>query len=364
MTKQNKLILAVVIVLLGIGIAVWQAKRSPLAPERSVNTASKPPVMAPTAPQSQPAAAPSAAISRQRQYASIPFMERHAILVDIKKKDLASIYRIWLEAGRVERDLLKQGDVASLLATALGERKANPELLEQMRKFIADSANSNHDRAQLISVLGDAQTKEVIDLLLGLATALMEKGPKQAVLDAIGQLGTGGGNHEDLSPALERVWRESDDQTLLVYVAKALAQVGASSGINLLLDSALTQQDNNQRRAAWGALVSAMILNPNAVPPLAECLATQPPGSAGSKLARDTIARMTTPAAANALLNWLQNADGSAAPLAHDYVIRATSPAQLAAWESALNPAVPFRSEKNREAVRAGLAKFHRDHGY
>ncbi len=107
-----------------------------------------------------------------------------------------------------------------------------------------------------------------------------------------------------------------------------------------------------------------MMFNPNAVPPLAARLASQPVGSSGSKLVSDRLARITTPAAAKALLNWLQEVDESASAMAHDYVVATTSPAQLQVWESALNPAVPFRSEKNREAIRGGLAEFHQDHGY
>jgi hypothetical protein len=59
-------------------------------------------------------------------------------------------------------------------------------------------------------------------------------------------------------------------------------------------------------------------------------------------------------------LNWLQNADESAAPFVHDYIVRAKSQALLNAWESALSPSVPFRSEKNREAIRAGLNEYHK----
>jgi hypothetical protein len=54
------------------------------------------------------------------------------------------------------------------------------------------------------------------------------------------------------------------------------------------------------------------------------------------------------------LVAWLQNANASAAPLVHDYMLP-TQHAEI--WEAALDPSVSFRSEANREAIRAGLAQ-------
>jgi hypothetical protein len=142
-----------------------------------------------------------------------------------------------------------------------------------------------------------------------------------------------------------------------------MARIGAPSSIELLISSALdsTSQRNSQALLAQRALPE--VLNPDAVTTLSTLLVNQPPTSAVSKLASSTLANMVDATSASALVNWLQNADSSAAPLAHDSVLLTRAPAHLAAWESALIPAVPFRSEKNREAIRTGLAEYRKNHG-
>ena len=68
--------------------------------------------------------------------------------------------------------------------------------------------------------------------------------------------------------------------------------------------------------------------------------------------------------AAKALFDWLEAADATAAPLAQDYVAHITSPAMLKASQAALDLSVPFRSEQNREAIRAGLAQYTANHKF
>ena len=199
-------------------------------------------------------------------------LERNAFLAQIKKLDLADIMRLWLDTGRVERDLTKQGAVATILAYAMREKTPTPELLEQIRFFIASSSNSNFERSQLLGVLSDARTKESVELLLRAAELLADKELKQIAATSVGRVGGLWGDgtfHEELSSPLERAWRESQDQELLIFVAVAMAEVGASSGISSLVDSALivAGRDEVRARAAKGALAHATILNPSAVPP-------------------------------------------------------------------------------------------------
>jgi hypothetical protein len=233
--------------------------------------------------------------------------------------------------------------------------------VDQIQKFIADSSNSVSERGHLLHVLGEAKTKESLDILIYAATTLPEEGLTEGASDEIqsaGELRGDGKFHEELSPALERVWRESQDRYLLFKVGIAMGRVGAPSGIQLLLSAALAErpQSDIKKQAAEAGL--ADVLNEHAVPILAALLVNQPPTSAAGKLASGTLAAMSDPAAAPALLSWLQTTDASAAPLVPNYIVRTNSPEMLKACEAALNPAVPFRSEQNREAIRAGLAEY------
>lgn len=100
----------------------------------------------------------------------------------------------------------------------------------------------------------------------------------------------------------------------------------------------------------------------NAVPPLAEALNKNPQGSRTHTLAFTTLTQIGDQAAALALMDWFQVADSRAAPLATKWITQAHATPQLQAAEAALNPAVPFRSEENRDAIRAGLAAYRAGH--
>ncbi len=365
---QRKIFLGVVVVLLGFGIAVWVASESPVAPERTAGLESKTPVAGPAVLGSPSAATASSVGSLASKFSALDPVERNAFLTEMGSRDLASIFQAMLDAGRVDHDRRQQLSIQTVLAYAMRRKIPDAGLIEKMRQFVNDTSNSNFERELLLGILSGARTKESVELLLQVTPALSDKGLKQVAIAGVRTVGGAWGDgifHEELSPALEQTWRESRDSVLLTSVAVALAEVGAVKGIDLLLGSFMAdkERDEVRARAAHGALIFATMLNPSAVPPLSAILTSQPPGSVGSKLASDTLARMPIPAAANALLNWLQTTDASTAALAYDYVVRSTSPAQLDAWNSALDPAVPFRSEKNREAIRAGLAEYRKNRG-
>ena len=61
-------------------------------------------------------------------------------------------------------------------------------------------------------------------------------------------------------------------------------------------------------------------------------------------------------------MDWLANADASAAVLVRGFVARTRTPELLDAWSAALDPKVVFRSEQIRETIRAALTEYHPDH--
>jgi hypothetical protein len=375
MTKRNKILLLLSVLFAALGFVLWPVRQAPKANEPTVSDGTRlvsaavktpPPTIAQSqtvASQNQTVLAAGAGSSPKRKFADMGVLEANSILKEIMKQDLAAIFQLMVDAGRVEDDRMKQGAIGSILSQAMREKKPSADFLTQLQRFILNSSNLPHERAQVVGVLGAAGTKESVELLLRAAELLTDTALKRSVAVSVRQVGAIWGDgtfHEELSPPLERAWRESQDQELLIFVAVAMAEVGASSGVSLLVDSALIDagRDEVRARAAKGALAYATILNPSAVPPLAALLANQPSGSAGSILASDTLAKSGIPAAGNALLQWLRGADESVAPQAQQYVAQTRTEAVLKIWESALNSTVPFRSEKNREAIRAGLAEY------
>ncbi len=370
MKNKYILIIGAVVSFLTVCIVFWPEQKSSPAPVVPANVPSPLPAVAP-APvqpptamaQPQPASFSNAPISTQRQFENMSNRERNAILAEIANQDLASIFHAWLDAGRVEHDPMKQGSLATTLAGAVQVRAPDPTFLNQVQTFIADGANSTMERSQLLGVLGEAATKESLDVLLQETTVLSDPNLKYQTMKEIIAVGEGaqygdGKIHEELSLALEQVWKESQNQVLLPSVAMAMAAIGTQNGIELLVSSAVTTGSSNgvRKQAAQNALANATILNPHAIPPLVARLSNQDPTSATSKLASDTLARMGTKEATLALIVWIRTAEATAAPLAHSYVINAKNPVDI--WDAAINSSLPFRSEQNREAIRTGLVEY------
>jgi len=210
-------------------------------------------------------------------------------------------------------------------------------------------------------VLSSAATKEAADLLIYEATTQMETELKNGAKGSISGLG-GGGSREFLSPMIEPLWQQSYDPQLLNAVAVAMAEEGAPSSINVLLPAAAAPdgQDDVRRAAAVWALTK--VYTKNAVPLLAEALDSSPMGSRTHTLAFTTLTQFVDGAAAQALMHWLQAADGRCAHMALKWITETRFPSQLRAAEASLNPATPFRDEKNREVIRAGLKAYRAGH--
>ena len=167
-----------------------------------------------------------------------------------------------------------------------------------------------------------------------------------------------------MSPALERVWQNSQDPNLLASVAVAMAKVGAPAGVRLLLSSVVSETAPGDVRSSLAHAVLPEIMNRNAVPVLSELLATNPPSSVVGTVLGETLVSIGNDEAAKALINWIQNADDSATPSAYKFVLQTRAPATRDFWEAALNASVSFRSEKNRNAIREGLAEYDKTHRF
>jgi hypothetical protein len=370
MTNQNKITLGIVTVLLCLGLALWRrqelrpARALPESPANPAPSAGPVPVPSPVAPapvQSGPG--PGTVAVAQRKFGDMDVSERNAILAQIEKMELPAIFQAMLDAGRVEQDFRKQNSIQMILAYALRGKSPSPEFLAQLRAFLEDHSNSAFERTVLVlGVLQEASTKESVNLLIEEAIHSPDNDMRRLATGSIAGVNAGWGDgiyHEEISPALERAWRESSDQGLLLSVALAMVKAGAASSVELLLDAALAPEGNDtvRQRLALDVLNSKTVLNPHAIPPLVSRLANQPPTSPSSRLASHVLAQMNgVQPATRALIDWLQSADASASPLARDLVVHTRDPAM---WQTALDPAVLFRSEENREAIRAGLAAYH-----
>jgi hypothetical protein len=316
-----------------------------------------PAAVSPNAPQSGDIGSPP-------MFEKLSAQERRAILAEIKKLDCAPIFQAMLDAGRIDHDFMKQGDISAVLAQAIRVRTPPPEFFKQLTTFIADNSNSISERGLVIGMLGKASTKESANLLVYEVTTLENKELKDTAVGAISNLDERSSD-ANITPALDRLWRKSYDPKLLTSLGEAMARIGKPSSIELLVSAALARdgKDDVRKRLAQGWLTT--VISKDAVPPLAALLAKNRPTSPEAVLAFTTLAQivdMKDRTSIETMMKWLQNADSSAAPLALNWIAHARNGPEIKAAKAALDPAVPFRSEANREALRAGLDKYNSGH--
>lgn len=304
----------------------------------------------------------SRSYAETRQFAGLSAADRRAFMRSVLKLEHREIFQTMLAAGRVEQDPMKEGALATTLAQSIRERRPIPDFFAQIREFAINPANPRLERIEVIAVLSNAATKESVELLIDLSTSIADADVRQVAALSVGRVGALHGDGIALSPSLERVWRESSDQPMLLSVASSLAKIGAPSGIELLLASALESDGRDNRFAAAQNALQEVYL-PNAVPPLAARLANQPPTSAPAQLVAPILANIGDVTAANAVLSWLQGQSEDASPLIQVLVVQRTrTEKMLTAWTAALDPTVPFRNEQNRQAIREGLAAYRAAH--
>jgi hypothetical protein len=345
----------------GFGLLLW-LRPDTLARSSGVPVPAPAPVAAPPLsggvqePQGLPAVS---SFSPQASFKDLDILKRNAILDDIRNRDLPSIFQAWIDADRVDHDPLKRKGLSMVLSAALHTQAPGPEFLAQLRAFINDSANATMERAVLLSVIGYAQREETIELLLDFATHPVVPELNSAVLSAIGAGGVLNNMDERVSPVYDKAWRNvgSGNKDLLHSIACSMARLGATSSMQLLLSAALAPdgQDDARRHAARSALDFVTVLNPHAVPPLAARLSDDDPGSKASQLAGGILFKMQGEAANRALASWMQRVPASAAPGARYFATNGQSPG---IWQANADSAVPYRSEKVREAIREGVAAY------
>ena len=224
-----------------------------------------------------------------------------------------------------------------------------------------NDSNSSRERASLIGVCGTAATKETAELLIKVAEDLGDAEMKKVALSAIGRVGAlwgDGSYHEERAPVLDRAWRASNDQGLLIFVAEAMAQVGAPSSVELLLSAALSddKKGDARKRAAEEALTK--VHTNNALPAVVALLENQSSVNQSTVLACNMLVRIGDAESGRVLMEWIRKADKSVAPAVSTFVMGTRTPEILDAWGAAIDARVSFKSEENREMIARALKEY------
>jgi len=290
----------------------------------------------------------------KKKWNEVSLAEGGAIMAEIAKKDMSSIFQHFLDAGRVENDLGKQGAVRNLLEYGLRDRKPDPAFLKKLQEFIESDEPSKLERGMMIGILANAGTKEAAELLIHEAINLEDKELRGTAIAGLGNIGYGV-EKDDFTPKLTAMWFATNDPKTMLSSAESLGRIGSSSGVEVLLTAALApdgKDDLRREKAAYGLL---KVNQPSAVPPLAAVLEKNPAGSQANTVAFRTLNQIGDKTASEAVMKWFQTTDSSAAAQAKEWAAHIRTTAQEQAAQSALDSKVRFRSEENRKALRAGL---------
>lgn len=361
MKKHRKRLLTLVIfTALAAGVWGWKTKMSQSEDSLGVQSRLPPPTKAvnpaqTSTPQPQAAKPPPPAPTggASRKFSDMTARETIDIMRQIKATGADELFQWFLKAGRIDQDPMKQSALQGKLTGALRGNKYAPDFIARMKAFVMDAANSKLERGLVTSAFAGARTKEGVEFVLWVVANQPDFEVRASAISNVRGLG---GSQPYLPEMIEPLWKESQDADLLKAVAEAMAREAAPSSIELLLPAMAADdgQDDKRRMAAFGAIPK--IYRADAVPALESALKNNPPGSKMNAIALSTLGQIGDKSAGQAVIGWLQAADNNAAPLVPGWIGRASGGGHLPAAEAALNPSVPFRSEENREAIRAALA--------
>jgi len=339
MKNPPKLIAVTILSLLGYAVAV------------SADLASPQNALSPSS-----TAQPDASVQSQPKFSEMKVQDRNAILNEIGKQDVTAIMQSWINAGRAEHDSTKQLMIRSLLVGAIRQKTA-PDLLAQMKAFIADGSNTVRERQGMIAVVGGAATLESESLLIDETRILANKDLRDSAIGELGRLGES--KNENLTPALEQLWTTSHDQQLLGSVAKAMAGIGKTSSIQMLLDASFGPQDKDNRKgAAFGALDD--IDSSKAVPPLATLFNKSAPGTLEFQMSGDILVKIGDAPATQAIISRLKNLDDIDPAQVKKWTQDAQTTTLRKALTAAADPSVPFRNDKIRQIIQTTLEEHNR----
>lgn len=279
----------------------------------------------------------------------------------LRKLSPLELFRIWIVTAHIEHDSAKHMLVGELLAQALQSSGNSAQAYDEIKAFVTDNTNSLKERCLMIHILGLTATNPALSILLENAKNASAKEQIQISLQEIGSIGEkrwGGRFHEELSPQLESAWKISTNLVTTDAIALAIGQIGADSGVRLLISSALarSQEEGSVTLSAERGLLE--VRNPSANAVLAQLLDQYTSRTKESVLISGVLAHMVSASSTQALLRWFQKSDESVGSLAQAYASHARSEEAMNVWESALNAGIQFKEEKNREAIRAGINQY------
>lgn len=243
------------------------------------------------------------------------------------------------------------------------DRDGTLDFYIEARRILTNPGIDASEKQELIHVLNRAATPEAIRLI---AELIQEGAPDELKLDlyeAISMVGEYFWDREDVyqtSDSILMLLSDVQDQNLLNALTRALGNIGDETSLNILFDTAFSQEGNletlrNSNDPAVTAALAALqrIHNPDSAPIITDRL-TDSTNSAEIALCAGILDSIQEPVGTQYLLSWAQNADYFDASLILD-VFWQVSPPGLDYLRTINVRNLDFRSDDVKNSVLAAL---------
>lgn len=228
--------------------------------------------------------------------------------------------QLWATWKKLVQDAeLQEIPVVNVLLAGRIRKNPDPLIYQDMHALFLDPDIALEKKALLLDLLTEIATPEALAELLALAESGQDSSLYAFILQAISRIGDNlwdGRFHEELSPILESAWQNPDltDEKLLHSIGTAIAEVGAPSGIDLLLQSigstgrlsGNAASDRSRPPVAYS--LSGKVHNPKATKTLEICLVTSASDTPSAEFCIAALGGLDTPEATEILLNHAQSA--------------------------------------------------------
>jgi len=282
---------------------------------------------------------PSSAVQANKLHKSVPDSAVPALQARVKgnnaetnlyKQTPAQLWEYW-------KMLLSQSEFQQLpiIGAILAERlrkHPDPEVYQRVADLLSQPDVTVEAKAILLDLLGEIATPDSLVQLLNLAEQGGMDSPLTILaLQAISRIGDNrwdGRFHEELSPALEAIWSDPEikDQAFLSAIGKAIAAIGAQTGVDQLLLTVSGSSRGNETEEANRIKqeiafdVIPEVRNPGAVDVLSSWFGQESLGTPAFEVSGSALAEIGSPAATQKIMDWAQKAPAEGARNLEDWL--------------------------------------------
>ncbi len=295
--------------------------------------------------------------------------ERQKSYDEILSSPLVPVWEYWKELSNKKENISL---VTNILIQKIREDE-DEKIYTEMKNMLQNADISDRQHAEIAHVLGEISTKKSLSILIQILQETNNETLQYAVAEAIGNGTTGLGEfelrfHTELSPILESLWKKLDkaDYHTTNAIAKRIAEIGAPSGIEVLLltisEKNQTIQYNNDYRIISAFNNMKEVRNPDSLKILQQNLKHQSTSSDVFIASGTAISSIANKEATQILWDWAREVPDSMASLVQQWIGtvagRDLDALQLLRKNIRQRHSYSFKSKKIQNIIKSIIRKY------